>query len=845
MSSTLTLIELAQVNTHIVTSPCCDAEEINDIAVTGGDHKFGVAEFTDENKKQVDVYKARPDLLYSPVEQDYQSIAKYFERPRLYQSTTVNAARANIVVHDVSDPVRNYFPAAAVNRLIGAYGYRCTIKYTITMAATPFQQSLVCASFQYGTATVAGAQISRHRYPAAVTNLPHVRLNPETGTMVELVVPYISKRDYFEYQNGAGVVADSVLDFYGTFALTQILPYVTLAGSTPPTIRVYVSLHDFSFFGATPLVQTSVVTQSNIEAIMDTEKSPYKGLVSKPLKTLASISEDVTSIGGKLGIPIISRGSTLVGWFARKLAHTAESFGFSKPIVEKPSMLHLRQNYVGDHHVETPNTAFVLSPYQSNCVAAGGDATISDLDEMSLPFALGHFSQIYAGRLLTTDPIGTVFYAASVSPFNWWFKDGSSRAAGTTTGNTGMFQFSNVGNALIPSSLLYWTSMFRFWRGSVVYRISFSKTRFHAGRLMLSFVPSVNELPEGGTLDNNVPSIEVNTTLPQPSQYSMIIDLKQDSVFEFEIPFVCARPWLNLNSRSGGVTMAVIDPLIASGETAGQVNFLIEIAAGKDYDVAAYTGSGLAPINTTAPNNIVTLQSGLADLLVDDVTQHTSGEKYSSIKELIQIPYMMAEFVASNTSLLLPLPQWNYGPLMTVANPFSDAERYFNALSVQNQAASCYTFATGGTIYHAYSESTGVDLRINVNPYGPNGPPLVRDPRFRPAVSIPRIYANAGLPVHAKLPAYQKFKKVPATQYWAANWDPGLGLPFSAGNIDQPVTATLKVRNNDSFLTNFYIGIAAADDATLSGYIGPPPILIRQATATNCIDRGHELLRDN
>ena len=158
-----------------------------------------------------------------------------------------------------------------------------------------------------------------------------------------------------------------------------------------------------------------------------------------------------------------------------------------------------------------------------------------------------------------------------------------------------------------------------------------------------------------------MPAPEISSGLVQPFQYSTIFDLKDDSVFEFEVPYICARPFMSTLGTTGGVTLTVVDPLLVTGETSSEVAFLVEVCAGRDFQLADFIGSGLGPCSTTAgATSMVVYQSGLAD---EGVEVYTSGERFNSVKQLAMIPYSTATSFPGAASYITALPPFYYAPV--------------------------------------------------------------------------------------------------------------------------------------------------------------------------------------
>lgn len=118
-------------------------------------------------------------------------------------------------------------------------------------------------------------------------------------------------------------------------------------------------------------------------------------------------------------------------WLTEKLAGTAKSFGYAKPIVEAaPS----RCSYLAtalDSAVDVADVSVPVAPFMSNRLDVSPLAT--DVDEMALPYVLGKYAQCFVGTVATTYTDGTFVYASRLCPTNFWFRTNSGTPGGNIT----------------------------------------------------------------------------------------------------------------------------------------------------------------------------------------------------------------------------------------------------------------------------------------------------------------------------------------------------------------------------------------------------------------------------
>jgi hypothetical protein len=814
-------------------------------------HELGLAEFSNEATAvtQINENVSQPMMVLS--DPQYQDIKEYFARPRLVVKYNAATTRSNIASVDVTNFITQFWPAAAVNRLNGVYAYRATARFTLTLAATPFQQGLVSMGFQYASSN-AGFTLNRGNFPALATNVPHVRMNFNDTTIAELDVPFIYPYDYIELANATAGGGDGFVYPYGNLSIVQQLPYVVLPGSTAPRLSLYISLVDMELFGAVPVALSAVIPQSGL-AQMNKEAKRTK-IASRTLSTVSKVSGVVGRVAGAIGVPFVPAISGTVSWLSEKLAGTAKAFGYSKPILEGDP---IRVDFTvsgTSTNVDNADTAVVVSPYCSNKLDVS-PVDGSTIDQMSMKYVLSQWNQCFVGTMSTSNSDGTFLYAARCCPTNFWFRTN----AGTPGGNLPLPASSTLTtNCIAPTGLCYFGSMFRYFRGGLKFRFTFSKTKFHAGRVVATFVPSIDDSGSALVGTSLVPLPEVNAGGIQPFTSSAIFDLRDDNVFEFKVPYVSNRPFISTFGSFGGVSLGVIDVLRTTGETASSINFMVEVCGDEDFEFANFVGSGFVPTVDSAINSrVIQLQSGLSEqtptpddivTLHDstvEVCQHTVGEKVLSLKELLMVPGYTAASLNAGSSWGIELPVWGlYQPLPAITPPYAVNASIPFCNHHCNLIASCYAFLSGGTTHHVFFDSAENTVFVRQEPTdGNQAPSTISDPRYRGVVSVPRHYTSGSTvtALHFKTPSYQKTPLVPRDQF--GFWSGSSTNPFvlSPGNNTIRISNFLnsvfqmQVKNRKATGANPTVvqyGYNGADDAKCHHYIGPPFVLLTASTSS-------------
>lgn len=795
------------------------------MALNGDVSNTGVTTFTNEACDAVNAFPSYYGTDGLEVQADLQDLKRYFERPRLVRRGAITLGVRGPVNDVIMD--RNALIAIFpqwVNRLAGAYGIRFTLNFRLQVACTSFHQGLLALAFQY---TDALDTFWRGGNAFSVTNLPHTRLDLTESTMVELKIPFLYMNDFYTV---LPTVGSTSLDGYGRVVVNTVLPVIAVSGLSAPTYELYAYLSDVELIAADSAASTTVVLQSGGVVAKEMKESH---LLSRGLATAARITRFIGS-----NVPSLAAISGPASWVMDTASGVAKYFGYSRPLLQDPSMLVLRNDFTSENNIDVPATGYVVGPFKGNSLSIFPGFAATDVDEMSFDFIKSQYSQICYAQVSNVNVHGDAIYASPVSPVAWWFRSPISAPYCNIQYPRDSSVVGTTGNCFFPSHLLNLSSFFRFWRGGVIYRFTFAKTKFHGGRYMVTYNP---KLKWNNTLTDflNVEGPEVSGSLVQPYGYSKIMDLKDGNVFEFHVPFTSETPYIPLSAAIGSITVVCIDHLTASATVTPIVPMLVEIKGDLDYEVSDYAGSMFVTQNF---GTIYTQSGGdvVIKSVVKDPAPETIGEKMMSVKQIIQTPtwYVFGQAAASNGTYKVFPWYVNYSNYVIGGGSIpNNATINLSGTSFPgNVWGKCYLFAKGGTDIHIYPTSTDMVISATQSP-NTGVTTYTSDSRnyfLRPLVgNLSRVIAVAGQALHARFPAFQYTRRVSprALDPIAKNWD-----GTTATGVNSCHYNLVNVRNTASVAREYIVGRAAADDAALGHYVGPIPIYIPNSAATQPLD---------
>lgn len=767
-------------------------------------------------------------------------LKRYFERPTLMtQGLLSNTPGLEYAFsfHSTGD-FATAFTNVLWDRLDGAVGIRGTLKFHLHIAASAFNQGIIALAWQYGS-DLTVSNWDRGRFFPLSVNLPHARLNVASETMTELTVPFVSHAEYIP-QSTVGATAPG----YGTVYVTNLTGSRVVVNQDSVRYKLYVTMHDIELIGATPITSVAVNLQSGVKAspvLTSTKDNSVPGESEVTREAVRSgIISDVAGSAANLAravarFPPLSAIGGSAGWFLSGLAKTAKALGYSKPMDETQSTRVLRSAYNFDSHIDVPSAGFTLSNFQSNTVNVGPELGLHDEDEMILSNVLGRYQYIYHGVLTNSNSTNDTIYGCPLCPGAMWFRDFVLGVNNPQSNKPLKASNTLTENSFLPSTLCYVGDNFRVFRGGFKFRISFAKTKLHGGRLLVSYVPYVQ-----ATQGNLPPSVQtrVPSATYQLTGSSMVIDLRDDEVFEFEAPYVSWTPYMPCNWPYGDLSIVVLEPLRSNASVPSTVDFMVEVAAMPDFEFAIPVNSLMSPVpqlGTTA----VALQSGAKIVSHrEDMSQQVIGEKVHSIKQLIMMPdYVQADLV-NNFITRWNAEPWFKGNHPALSTPMSaTAQSYFFA-SKSSRLASLYAFAKGGTMYTLVKDIGASRLTLTLREKGNLGGATLTSTGFynKELNSVSPQYTFEALEsTRVKVPLYGKFARFPVQRATVAFGGDSLTLGTATTLWDPDFVFNVPeivARNQSGAGSRILVGRAAADDATLSRFLGPPPCIILNSLAT-------------
>jgi len=457
------------------------------------------AEFVDANVGEILDFKTSVTQEAPTDNQSTLGLAEFLSRPTLISTSswTTSAFTTSTI-----NPWQLFFNDAVIKNKISNFAYfRGDLKIKIVVNCSPFYYGALIAYYSpINSPNLASTAVDF----VTVSQRPHIWIYPQTSSGGELHIPFFYHKNYVSLTTAATLGSLGSLTFKQYTALTS----ANGATSNGCTIQVYAWVENAQLQGNS----TGAVMQSG------RVRDEYgNGPVSAPAAALSNWAQHLRDV------PIIGKYATATQIGSSAVSRIAQLFGWSNvPVIEdvKP-MKNVPFHDLASAHLSEPTSKMTFDPKGEISV----DPTItglSNVDEMILSNMLQHESFLTSSSWTTSDTVGTQYFFSAVTPM--LYDRGTASSGGT------------YGIAMTP--MCHVSRAFTHWRGDIIFRFKVICSRFHQGRLRISWDPTA---ANSGTTDNT------NVILTK------VIDLAESDEVEFRVPYMQAAQWCNTTNYLGEI----------------------------------------------------------------------------------------------------------------------------------------------------------------------------------------------------------------------------------------------------------------------------------------------------
>ncbi len=544
-----------------------------------------------------------PEVLPSLLDSTYDvgvdttaNLARYLERPvDIYTLTWTEGSTTKF--QGSFKPWTLFFQYSSIaSKLANFSRIRCTMRLKFVLNASPFYYGCLRAAYTpYGGVDY----ITEDNDQVIYSQRPGVYLEPQKMTEAELTLPFLTPQNFINTRAAANFDEMGKIDY----VLYSKLRSANGVTGNNITVTCYAWAENVVLSGPSkaPVVQSDEYEED---------------------ATVSGAASAVANVAGALvDVPVIGNMARATQQGATMFAGLARLFGFSNPpnisdvAGVQPKAFHAMANV----DTKVPHDKLALDA--KNEVTISNTVTgISGEDPLALANIIHRESFVFGSLWDGSNAKDTLLASWLVTP--------APVITATVSGNT----------ALWYTPLSYTAAMFSLWRGSIHYKIKIIKTKYHRGRLLISWDPS----------------FDITTTSDtETTCFSRIVDLEHDDEIDLVIPYKATTPWLSTDTYSsaysngsaptynldltrcnGVVTVRVLN-VLTGPTTAPQLDLLIYTQAGDDFAFAVpqQLPTNHSPfIQSKDEVEVMSRESVPVDKFVNAITV---GESVASLRPLL------------------------------------------------------------------------------------------------------------------------------------------------------------------------------------------------------------------
>lgn len=582
--------------------------DVVDNPVSSGDTTSQVLTFVDSSTGGIDDVGYIPDGIASADATSNTGLDGFLKRPTLIDSRTWTTATTTGALGSVIEPWYLYLNNSVITNKLKNYAFlRAKLCIKIVVNATPFHFGLVRVAYEPSiNATNTGDRYGKIRvnpstsapYIIPYSQLPGTWVLPADNAGGEIHVPFFRFNNWLPLTSAAAAKTMGNLSYYCAYPLTV----ASSSGSTSITIDTFAWLEDVELMGST----NELTLQG---------KDEYDGPISKPASAIATIASRLEDV------PVIGRFARATQIGASAIAGIASIFGFTNaPVIDDVhAFVPAPGIHLASSEISTPVQKLSLDPKQELSIDPRMHG-LTDKDELAICNIVDKKSALTMQTWSTTDAVGTVLFNSRVSPL--LFNKVSINDGGAVERALRVYH----------TPLSYLAMLFQHWRGDIMFEFTVICTKYHKGRLKISWDP----IGSSGT-----------SALPENTVYTTILDIGENNKAVLRVPYHQAYGFLrcrgvtafNWSSNStmgtddrydnGQLVVSVLTPLMSpvAPQTTG---VLVSVYAADNFEFAnprSTLGEAAAGTYKGVPPSFFDVQS--ADIYDIDAREVTLGDKGS------------------------------------------------------------------------------------------------------------------------------------------------------------------------------------------------------------------------
>ncbi|AAQ64627.1 polyprotein [Ectropis obliqua picorna-like virus] len=417
--------------------------------------------------------------------------------------------------------------------------YKSDIELKVQVNSQPGQSGylILGAMYEASEGTAIGNRVD---HAANIVAMPHMRISAGSSNSGDMVIPFIR---HFP----VGCILNNAFDVPQYFVTLFVAPLLQLrTGADGPQVvdvTIMIRFPNCEFYGqrTTEQIVTAQGWAPDLTQDGDVESNPGPFL-SGLLGTVAAVGKTVAGAGSSIGsiatgVSGVANGIGSIGSAAGKVIGGVESLLrplFPKKDMDRPQNIieptnfYLQQNTSLSLATGTNNVKLLQLQAENSVSHPPGFVPVDD--QFNNRFILSVFGLSDYFQWFSGSASGTLLYSFDVTPLKSF-----------TRGIPLQPEF-----YLTPMAAL--SGQYGGYHGDMEMRLTFAVSKFHSGRVFIVYSPDV--VP---TFDNI------------GAYYNVLLDVQDQSVYTFKIPYQVPTPYAPIFESLQGDTGTFLTPAVSAG----------------------------------------------------------------------------------------------------------------------------------------------------------------------------------------------------------------------------------------------------------------------------------------
>lgn len=451
--------------------------------------------FVDVANTIVDVESGEMPALARADDVSEGELAQFLSRP--IRISNLSWAESDTVgIKTTIDPWTLYLNTAIIKKKLDNYTwFRGNLHLKFVINASPFYYGLMMASYKPLPNWAAADAGSSSSFNSVVlrSQRPHVMMLPAASLGGEMTVPFIFPANYVGIQSAADVAEMGRV----TFDIISVLASANGVTGQAVSIQTFAWMEDVTLQGPT----VGVALQSGYSKT---------GAVSSLASAAAGVANKFSTL------PFVGKFMKATAVGANAIGDIASMFGFTNvPVLEAARpMRPVPFPPLASTEIGYPTEKLTLDP-KNELAIDGAPLGLQLDDDLQISNIVQREAILTKATWSTSTLVDAQLFRSAVTPQLF------AQDTATTV----------YSNYLTP--MCWAASLFREWRGDVIFRFDFIASKYHRGRVVVSWEPNAVSGSNVSTTPNTMGTV-----------ITKVLDLGAETSMELRVPYAQAYPWL-------------------------------------------------------------------------------------------------------------------------------------------------------------------------------------------------------------------------------------------------------------------------------------------------------------